>query len=156
LKSSPETINTGTTTLLEETPTVFAGKVGKELFLAHTLFALNRWDFTISMLQTYDDVRIIPMARGLIIKILDKETKIKLLKQFDSDIEAVRQAEERSQREKDLKVIEVCQNAISVVYEHLSETHALAKARVILPLTADPAPDEEDTNEYSLYPSDDD
>jgi hypothetical protein len=136
--SNRETINPGTVSHIDDTPQSFAGKGGKDLYLAHMLFSLNRWDWLISNLQDSGDLRVVPFTRALISKISDKELKIRVLKTLNDDIHTIRGNTAKNTLEKNQKILEVCQNAISVVYDHLIANHVINELQVIVPMVQDP------------------
>ncbi len=139
-----DTINAGTASHIDDTPKVFAGRSGTDLYLAHILFSLNRWDWMVSNLTNTGDVRIVPFARTIIVKLPDKDAKNKLLKALSADILAVKNTPDKSTIEKDQKILELCQNAISVVYDHVIKEYVLKETTVILPMTQDPSEEDPD------------
>jgi len=85
-----DTISAGAAANIDDTPKVFAGRSGIDLYLAHILFSLNRWDWMISNLTNTGDIRIVPFTRTIISKLPDKDVKVKLFKALNSDILAVK------------------------------------------------------------------
>ncbi len=121
-----DTISAGAAANIDDTPKVFAGRSGIDLYLAHILFSLNRWDWMISNLTNTGDIRIVPFTRTIISKL-----------------------------HKDQKILEICQNAISVVYDHVIQEYVLRETTVILPMTQDPT-EEDDTDADSVQTPDTD
>ena len=74
-----DTISAGAAANIDDTPKVFAGRSGADLYLAHVLFSLNRWDWMISKLTNTGDIRIVPFARTIISKLPDKDAKVKTI-----------------------------------------------------------------------------
>jgi predicted metal-dependent TIM-barrel fold hydrolase len=109
----------------------------------------------ISNLTNTGDIRIVPFTRTIISKLPDKDAKVKLFKALNSDIMAVRNTPNRSTIDKDQKILEICQNAISVVYDHVIREYVLRETTVILPMTQDPT-EEDDTDADSVQTPDTD
>jgi len=153
LKSSPETINPGTASHIDDTAQSFAGRTGSELFLAHNLFVLNRWHWVISNLATLDDMRIVPTTRSCIITIRDQDVKNQLLKKLNSDLRQVSEQDNKTQSEKNQKILEVCNNALSIVYDQLFKEYDTNRNPVILPMVQ--LPTEEDSKDADSLPTPD-
>ena len=154
-KGTNDTISAGAAANIDDTPKVFAGRSGIDLYLAHILFSLNRWDWMISNLTNTGDIRIVPFARTIISKLPDKDVKVQLFKALNSDILAVKNTPNRSTIDKDQKILEICQNAISVVYDPVIKEYVLRETTVILPMTQDPT-EEDDTDADSVQTPDSD
>lgn len=150
--NSANTINPGTASHIDDTTQSFAGRSGSELFLAHSLFVLNRWHWIVSNLSTLDDMRIVPTTRSCIVTIRDRDVKNNLLRKLNSDLRQVA-AHDKSQSEKNEKILEVCNNALSIVYDQLFKEYDSYRNPVILPMVQ--LPTEEDSKDADSLPTPD-
>jgi len=153
LKNNADTINPGTASHIDDTSQSFAGRTASELFLAHNLFVLNRWHWVVSNLAALDDMRVVPTTRSCIITIRDKDVKNQLLQKLNSDLRNVLAQDDKTQSEKNQKVLEVCNNALSIVYDQLFKEYDSSKNPVILPMVQ--LPTEEDSKDANSLPTPD-
>ena len=103
MATNNQPINPGASVNIDDTPSVFAGKGGKELFLAHILFTLNRWNWLISNINDSGDIRLVPYARAIISIVSNKDLKVKLLNALSDDIAKVNVDQKRTAGEKTRK-----------------------------------------------------
>lgn len=134
-------INAGANESLDMAPTFLAQRTSKDMFLAHIMFKLNKFDNLVSTMDSTSDPRIIPMTRQIIIAVMQDGRRQNLLQVLRQNLAKLDDDTKMSAEKRyDLK-LETCQNALGEVYSYLDDEFNISLFDTIAPMVSYPAED---------------
>jgi len=145
-------LNPGTNDSLDLAPKFLSQRNSKDMFLAHMMFKLNKFDNLISTMGSVSDPRIVPLTRQIIISIMQDKRRNNLLRVFRVNLKIIDEDPTLSAETAASMILETCQNAIGQVYSYLDDEFNISLFDAVAPLVSYPAEEaepespEEETN----------